>query len=234
MMTEDRDLKKQIRVRAQRTGESYQAARRQLLARSPVQTSLRPDDERAVRDYFEGWSRHVARWRETGGRWRPFSGAVPVTAMQAASLLHPSPKVRRECLGILDHAANDDSVHVFRHALGDPVPRVRLIALHALSCEHCRTGELCVEDVVADLVRTVLEDPSAKVRHRAVEVVCRIAPIDPRVGQALRQAAESDADELVRRIALAAAAGDKRAVHSRKALRRRTKNERNHRPESVE
>ena len=233
-MTEDRDFKKQIRSRALRTGESYQAARRRLLARSPIEPSLRPEDERAVTDYFEGWSRHVERWREVGGRWRPFDGAVPVTAMQAASILHPSPKIRRECLGVLDHVANDDSIDVFRLALNDPVPRVRLIALHGLSCEQCRTGELCVEDVVPDLVRTMLEDPNAKVRHRAVEVVSRIAPVDERVERALRRAAEGDADDLVRQIASAAVTGDHRAVHSRKALRRRTKNRRDNAPEPDE
>src|SRR5450755_3814156 len=146
MMTEDRAFKRQIRSRALRTGESYQTARRRLLARSPVEPALRPEEELAVRRYFEGWSQHVERWRMAGGRWRPFNAAVPVSALQAASLLHPSPKVRRECLGVLDHVANDDSIEVFRHALSDPVPRVRLVALHGLSCQHCRTGELCVGD----------------------------------------------------------------------------------------
>jgi hypothetical protein len=47
-------------------------------------------------------------------------------------LQHASPKVRRDALGVLDHGANDESTEVFVAALSDPVPRVRLVALHGL------------------------------------------------------------------------------------------------------
>ena len=75
--------------------------------------------------------------------WKAWEAAlvVPVEAMQDAALFHANPRVRRECLSVLDHFASDASVDVFRRALRDPVPRVRLIALHGLSCEQCRVGQ---------------------------------------------------------------------------------------------
>jgi hypothetical protein len=74
---------------------------------------------------------HVERWREVGGPWRPYDGPVPVAAMREAALGHPDAKVRRAALEVLDHEANDESIDVFRAALADPAPRVRLLAPRA-------------------------------------------------------------------------------------------------------
>ena len=218
MMTKDRDLKRRIRARAAKTGESYQAARRHLLGRAQA---LSADDERAVAAYFDGYARHVDRFRAEGGRWQPFEREVPIQAMQAVALLHPNPLIRRECLGVLDHAANDQSVDVFRRALRDPVPRVRLVALHGLSCDRCRVGQVRIADVVGDLIRIVTEDPSAKVRHVAVQLLARLAPNDVRVASSLKSASLEDADELVRVVARAAACGSRQALQTRKGHRRR-------------
>jgi hypothetical protein len=176
-----------------------------------------------VTAYFDGYAAHVERFRQEGGRWRSFQDEVPVRAMQAAALLHPNPKVRRECLGVLDHSANDQSVSVFRHALSDPVPRVRLVALHGLSCDRCRVGEICVEDVVSDLLRSVAEDPSPKVRHMAVQLVAMMVLSDARVAPSLEKVASEDPDDLVRTVAHAGAVGSRRALQSRKGLRRRSR-----------
>jgi hypothetical protein len=45
--------------------------------------------------------------------------------VQRGAREHPNAKVRRECLTVLDHQANDEAGDVFRAALSDPVPRVR-------------------------------------------------------------------------------------------------------------
>ncbi len=155
-------------------------------------------------------------------RGSPNSGGVPVGAMQVAALEHPNAKVRRQALGVLDHAANDESVATFRAALSDPVPRVRMVALHGLSCERCRLGEVSVADVVADVLNVVREDASAKVRHAAIDVLCRFESRDGRIMPALREVAATDTDELVR-LAAAGAVGKERSVWSRKAVRRRQK-----------
>jgi HEAT repeat protein len=172
--------------------------------------------------YLDESRRHVERWREAGGPWRPYDGLVPVEAMQQAALAHPDARVRRDCLGVLDHAANDESTDVFRRALADPVPRVRLFALHGLSCERCRIGDLCVADVAAELARIVGEDTSPKVRHAAIEVAHRLVGRDERLRVAVERAAVEDPDELVRAVASAVIDGRPRDVRSRKALRGRS------------
>ena len=118
-------------------------------------------------------------------------------------------------------ALDDESVDIFRAALKDPVPRVRQIALHGLACERCRESELCVADVAADLMATLETDPSPKVRHSAVQVLSRLAGRDTRIIDALKRAATSDEDELVRRVAGAALDGRRADIKTRKALRRR-------------
>jgi hypothetical protein len=135
------------------------------------QMSTWKGDERLAFAYLANRDRHVERWQGAGGPWRPYPGEVPVAAMKAVALLDASARVRRNALGVLDHAANDESTEIFRAALSDPVPRVRLVALHGLSCERCRIGEIRVDDVVTDVLRVLREDASAKVRHAAIDVL---------------------------------------------------------------
>jgi HEAT repeat protein len=141
--------------------------------------------------------------------------------VQRGASEHANAKVRRECLGVLDHDANDESGDVFRTALLDPVPHVRVVALHGLACERCRVGELCTSEVVTDLIRVLDDDPNPKVRHGAVLVLARLAGRDTRVVDVLRQVSREDVDPWVRKVALAVVEGRWRDVRSRKALRRR-------------
>ena len=182
--------------------------------------ALATSDERLVLAYFAAQELHIERWRQVGGQWEPFAGVVPVDAMQAAALRHRSPKLRRHALGVLDHAANDASTATFRAALSDPVPAVRIVALHGLACERCRLGEICVDDVVTDVLRVLRSDTNAKVRHAAIDVVARFTSRDGRVVAALHEVAATDVDGLVR-VAAASAADGQRKVWSRKAVRRR-------------
>ena len=103
------------------------------------------------------------------------------------------------------------------------MPRVREIALHGLTCERCRTTELCAADVTPDLVRALEDDPSPKVRHATVGILLRLSSRDARASDALARAARLDEDPLVRQVALAASEGRHRDIRSRKALRRRAR-----------
>ena len=141
--------------------------------------------------------------------------------VQRGAQEHPNARVRRECLSVLDHHANDASSEVFRAALFDPVPHVRVIALHGLACERCRVGELCASEVVTDLIAVLDGDPNPKVRHGAVLVIAWFVGRDARVVEVLARVAREDGDPLVRRVALAVVEGRWREVRSRKALRRR-------------
>jgi HEAT repeat protein len=192
-----------------------------------VTTSLTTEDLAAVESYFASWWDAVRASREDGARpagWKASLPAAPVAAVQAAALHHPDASVRRSCLGVLDHEASDESVEVFRAALGDPVPRVRVVALHGLACERCRSEELCLADVVPTLLRVLTEDPSPKVRHATIGILLRLSSRDERAADALRRAADDDEDELVR-IAARAAVDGRFTVGfgSRKALRRRVR-----------
>jgi HEAT repeat protein len=147
-----------------------------------------------------------------------------VALVQRGAVEHPSARVRCECLGVLDHQASDESTEVFRAAvLRDPVPRVRVFALHGLACERCSVEDLCVEDAVGDLIRVLESDDNPKVRHEAVFVLARLGRRDARAGEMLMRVAECDDDSLVREVALAAVEGRGRDVRSRKALRRRAR-----------
>ena len=185
---------------------------------------MTPEQGAEVEAYFAAWWDVVRTSMAAGLRpdqWKPRLPAAPIEAMQAAALAHPNARVRREALGVLDHEANDESVDVFRAALADPVPKVRILALHGLSCERCRTEELCVADVVRTLLATLRDDDSAKVRHAAVSTLVALAGRDDRVTDALRAASTDDPDPLVRLAANAAATGRYRGMGSRKAIRRR-------------
>ena len=185
---------------------------------------LSDEDRRAVEKYFDEWWSWVATAAADGGvglaRWKKVEPAPPIAAVQAAALHHENAKTRSACLSVLDHWANDESASVFRVALSDPVPKVRLQALHGLSCERCRTGELCLADVVPTLLDALSSDPSPKVRHTAVITLVHIGAA-PSAATALTAAAEHDPDPLVRRVALAALEGRRRDLGSRKTLRRR-------------
>src|SRR5262245_27103103 len=111
----------------------------------------------------------VRRWGGLAKQRRTRRGReLAVAAVQVAALSDPDLAIRRSCLFLLDHYASDASWNVFRFALRDPVASVREVALHGLSCERCRTEDICVADVVTDLVEILTSDPNAEVRHKAV------------------------------------------------------------------
>ena len=186
---------------------------------------LSSQDRVAVEVYFREWWDVVRDSAAAGLRadhWKQLGPAPPVASVQAAALLHPNPRVRRDCLTVLDHDANDESEAVFRAALSDPVPRVRQLALHGLACERCREHQLWVADVVPDIVDVLDHDANAKVRHSALSALVALSDRDDRAVTAISRAAAADSDPLVRQAAEAARAGQYRGMGSRKAIRRRT------------
>jgi HEAT repeat protein len=149
---------------------------------------------------------------------------LPVREMQLAAVTHPSPWVRRGCLSFLDHYASDDSTPVFLGALDDPVPFVREMALHGLSCERCRTAELCVADVVPVLNRVLADDDSPEVRHKVVPILMDLASRSSSAREALARASLLDEDPFVRQVATAALERrEQDARRSRHALLRRSR-----------
>ena len=157
-------------------------------------------------------------WRSAGDYLKQFFSATPkqkarlvkkapLADLQASALHHPDPFVRRECLFFLDHYANEASTTVFAEALHDPVDFVRNVALHSIACESCRTAELCVADVVADIVGVLAADPSPELRTKAIPTLLRLGRRDTRAWEAIGRAAEQDPDAIVRQAATDALCG---------------------------
>lgn len=187
--------------------------------------TLTADELRRVDQHLEDWWAAVKELGALGTKkpkdWKERLPQADVALMQRAALYHPNGKTRRFALGVLDHKANDASTDVFREALKDPAPVVRLNALHGLSCERCRVGELCVDDVAASLIDVLEHDESPKVRHASLFPLIMLAGRDERIPAAFARAAANDPDDLVRAAAAEAAAGNYKRVKTRKSLRRR-------------
>jgi hypothetical protein len=103
-------------------------------------------DLEIANDFAHRWAARSRKRRARLGK------EIPVAALQVAALSHPDPAMRAFCLFLLDHYASDVSLDTFRRALQDPVASVRECALHGLACERCRHEDICVTDVVTDLV----------------------------------------------------------------------------------
>ena len=169
--------------------------------------------------------RRVIRSRATppSARWRPCSCAsssgvppgsapaawpkTPLRAIQVAALRHPDPFTRKQCLFLLDHYANDQSIEVFNAALEDPVDFVRNLAMHSLACTSCKVEALDSTQVVPGLVRVISSDPRPDLRLRAISMLLHLAPGDGTARTALEAAATSDPDPLTRRAAVGALQG---------------------------
>jgi hypothetical protein len=180
---------------------------------------LTADELRAIDQYISDW--WVSVTKREGPDWKNQIPEPPVELMQLAALHHPNGKTRRFALGVLDHHANDESTDIFRQALHDPAPVVRLNALHGLSCERCRVGEICADDVVSSLIDVLENDDSPKVRHASLFPLILLSGRDDRVQPAFARAAEHDPDPLIRAAAAEARDGNYKRVKSRKSLRRR-------------
>jgi hypothetical protein len=171
-------------------------------------------DLEVVKDFVHRW---LALRKERRAR---LGKQIPVPAVQAAALRHPDPSMRRFCLSLLDHYASDASTDIFRVALRDPVASVREGALHGLGCERCRHEDICVGDVVTDLVEIMASDPNAEVRHRTVATLARFIGRDGRAGEAIARAAHHDPDPAIRNVAQAVANSGQPHVQRRKAALR--------------
>jgi HEAT repeat protein len=145
---------------------------------------------------------------------------IPVAALQVAALGHPDLSIRRSCLYLLDHYASDVSWNIFRLALRDPVSSVRELALHGLSCERCRTDDLCVPDVVTELTNVLTLDPNAEVRHKAIAALARFLDRDGRARHAIARTANEDPDAAIRLAAQSVVDSGQPHVRGRKAALR--------------
>jgi hypothetical protein len=105
-------------------------------------------------------------------------------------------RIRFECAHGLDTFGDDRCRPHLIPLMEDPVPRVRWMAMHALSCHACGDKPEALEaEVRARIARAAVDDPSVKVRRNAV-VALGLAGA---AADLLRELAASDADFKLRR-----------------------------------
>lgn len=144
---------------------------------------------------------------------------APWDAVRTAAVEHPDVQTRLWMLFLLDHHTNDDSTETFARALHDLDSRVRISAFHSITCTSCKEEELCVADVVPELVDVLLHDPVLDLRMRSLtQLVLWLPTGDARIREALRHAAKHDADAELRHAASEGLQG--RLVRPRKQYER--------------
>ncbi|GII31990.1 HEAT repeat domain-containing protein [Planotetraspora mira] len=127
-------------------------------------------------------------------------GRAAVPAIRTG-LRHPDPVVREQCCKLLDHLLVEDAIEEMIAILEDPVPSVRVAAVHALSCDRCKT-DACRPDealVLAPGMRLLRHDPDPHVRAMAVELVGRFVHTSVEAEAALIQARQADPSPAVRK-----------------------------------
>src|SRR5215467_14768069 len=171
-------------------------------------------DLEVANDFVHGWVASPKQRRARLGR------TLPLAAVQVAALSHPDLAMRRFCLFLLDHYASDMSSDIFRRALHDPVASVRESALHGLACERCRHEDICVTEVVTDLVAILGSDRNAEVRHKTVAALARFLGRDVRAREAIERATDDDPDPAIRAVAQAVVDSGQPHVRRRKSALR--------------
>jgi HEAT repeat protein len=127
---------------------------------------------------------------------RPADRAAILAAF-IKGLGHPSPRVRYECAHALDAYGDVSCREPLIALIDDPVPRVRRMAMHALSCDACGESLFGDDDLLRRRIADrALRDESVQVRRHAVVA---LAGAGGAIARAALQAALADADAAVRR-----------------------------------
>ena len=113
----------------------------------------------------------VGRGRLTAARAVMQRSSEPYAAFQAAlvrGLSATQSRVRFECAHALDQFGDESTRRALAALMDDPVPRVRWMAMHALSCHACGEKPGALEpDIRTRIMRAAAGDPSPQVRRHA-------------------------------------------------------------------
>jgi HEAT repeat protein len=136
----------------------------------------------------------------------------------SAGLRHSNADVRYHCLALLDHLVSPDLFEEMIAMLRDPDARVRVMALHALACDRCKTTDCkpVQRNALPEALRLLREDSDAHVRAMAIELIGHFAHDTPVAAEALMAAQIQDPSPAVRKKASWYAPGG--AIYTRTAL----------------
>jgi hypothetical protein len=85
-----------------------------------------------------------------------------------AGTSHPSPRIRFECIHALDSFGTVRCLETLIRLMDDPVPRVRWIAMHSVTCHACNESTCANDTAVHECIcRAALTDESIQVRRHA-------------------------------------------------------------------
>lgn len=190
-----RHLRRQARELQRATGQPLHEAQRQLAASYGFADWARLKRVVDAGETVLEWSSRLLGKHEFEALRD--AGQTPPPSAIVDALRHPNPRVRFECLGMLDHLADEDVIPQMTEAARDPVPRVRRMAVHALGCQACKPTSLCAD--LNDVFVPIAErDPVWRVRQEAVLSIAQ-QPATSRSKAVLAHVAQDDAHPTVRR-----------------------------------
>ena len=124
------------------------------------------------------------------GAWREVVDAYVV------GLSHKNPRVRYECAHMLDRFGDPRAVEPLVKLSYDQVPRVRWMAMHALSCDICKTERPHSDSALTRAIELALRDDSVQVRRHATVAVAQLGGRD---AESVLRTLEFDDDAVVQR-----------------------------------
>jgi HEAT repeat protein len=125
-------------------------------------------------------------------RYRAFQDAL------VTGLASPSARVRYDCAHALDRYGDASTRAPLARLMDDAVPRVRWMAMHALSCHACGEKAGALEDHIRQrMLAAAKSDPSPDVRRHAAAALALAH--DVRSAPALREVLHHETDGKVRR-----------------------------------
>ncbi len=139
---------------------------------------------------------HAARlvMQRSPGRYAAFQAAL------VGGLASPQSRIRFECAHALDQFGDDTTREPLARLMDDPVPRVRWMAMHALSCHACGEKPGALEDSIRGrIIDAASSDPSPQVRRHAA-VALGLAH-EMRAAPVLKGMLEHETDAKTRRMA---------------------------------
>lgn len=152
---------------------------------------------------FDGWVARLAAssYRQRAKQYLLGSGPPAVPAVRRG-LGHDKAIVRRQCVNILDHLVDEESVADLVATLDDADPQVAGRALHALACDRCKEGACRPgEDSWVPRALELLHHANPDMRAAAIDALGKVAGRKSDVTIALASASHYDADKGLRGMA---------------------------------